>query len=1077
MPTEFFALLIDPGAHGLRHPARTAYNARIETPVTLQAAAAAAPTASDGPDPAGQPLVRRPRTRTQRCVAALLLATLLGGFAFSPDADPRLHGAALAAALLSRSDLAVRDGTLRWAEHAVRWGIPGAYLVLDTDAGLVEIAWSLADPAFDAPLAALAALQAAAPSSGTRAARLRFEPLLGATVLETRGGFVHEGRSWQRDASGPLRDAARAHAERAHAELREARAELDAWIESSELGEPGRAALRDTLARLDLRDAEAKGYPAPSALRRMLRHGWLDRLTRGDPRAARLREAVERASVLQPLERTRAGEAAIEQLEDAFGHTARTLRSAAATRYEVALEDPAYFAEAPDTTLVVDLPAGADPLAAAPRPLAARVFQDRVPIASWDEAEGFRGWPERWQRRAIPPAEERDGWVLRDAIPAHVRITSARGDVQRLITAYGALEPERASSSEAREAWLNAAARALPDAAHLDLLGEFLFAYAHDSPEPHWPELLGTPQRLGDIHQTTAQTLATEAGGMYRGDCDDLSELYQEIAKRQGRNAHLIGLPAHAALAWAEPDADGSWRTYVLQTAPPLAVRGDTLEKSLEETYRSFDAEAPLHADQLEVLLRFAGDNTRDTYYLSSRIFADSAYARRMIDLQENWHGWTLGRGLRLAESEAARPGAAVAELLELGSLLERTGQLAASAAVLGRALAQSRGGAERAELAIQQVEVLFDAGQADAARRVVGQLLDTWIPELERGEDALELTLRTRLADALLTRGRDRAAGLEILAQRIAPVLARRRHWYRSSEERYRIEEFMELAVSALHDTSQTALSHGDDWRALSKLAGEWLAGPAFVALQASESVLKAYGLLGRYLEAVEGVERYRVLARAAAPPTSAERDHAAVVRRPGQVRIDAGWVGVSPHYWWSALLDLVAFDRRTLARRDALELAMQLRVARVRAEELGLGHASFAGYLLQSEIATALAANDLPRLRSALAGARESGDWERGKTAAFWVEEIGRRLPLERFESAMDGAIVELRSRPLLLQIAWRAMRAGATQHALAAAQAAARASPKDAILAEEYAFMRQLAAARASRPRVEGRAEPIF
>ena len=119
-------------------------------------------------------------------------------------------------------------------------------------------------------------------------------------------------------------------------------------------------------------------------------------------------------------------------------------------------------------------------------------------------------WSVRWQRRAIPPAEERDGWVLRDAIPAHVRITSALGDVMRLITAYGTLEPERTRSPEGREAWLRAAARALPDAAHLDLLGEFLFAYAHDSPEPRWPELLGTRQRIGDIHQTAAQTLATE---------------------------------------------------------------------------------------------------------------------------------------------------------------------------------------------------------------------------------------------------------------------------------------------------------------------------------------------------------------------------------------------------------------------------------------------------------------------------------------------------------------------------------------------------------------------------------------
>jgi hypothetical protein len=75
------------------------------------------------------------------------------------------------------------------------------------------------------------------------------------------------------------------------------------------------------------------------------------------------------------------------------------------------------------------------------------------------------------------------------------------------------------------------------------------------------------------------------------------------------------------------------------------------------------------------------------------------------------------------------------------------------------------------------------------------------------------------------------------------------------------------------------------------------------------------------------------------------------------------------------------------------------------------------------------------------------------------------------------MDAAVAELRSRPLLLQIAWRAMRAGATKHALAAARAALRASPNDAVLAAEYALMQELAAARAARRRSEPRAGPDF
>jgi tetratricopeptide (TPR) repeat protein len=1010
--------------------------------------------------------------RTQRCVATLLLAAIVGGFGGA--ADPRLRGADLARTLPERADLELHDGALRWQTYAVRWGIPGAYLLVNTGDADVEVAWALTDPGIEAPLAGLARQLAATPEDARL--RLRFDTLLDAVVLATSSGFVQGDRVWQRDDPEPLRAAADRHFVEAVAELRSARDELDGWIEASDLGEPGRTALRETLARLDARDSESSQYPAPSALRRMVRHGWLEQLTRRDARAVRLRKAVWRASELRSVERAHAGDDTIERLADAFGHGVRTLVGPGRTRYEVALPPPAYFADAAGATLVIELAPGARPLALRPAAQAAQVFQNGVRVARWDRTTGFRAWPDGWRRRVTPPAELRDEWVLGDAIPPHVRISSALGDVQRLITAYGELVPERARTPEAREAWLRAAARALPDAAHLDLLGEFLFAYAHDSPEPRWPQLLGTPSRMGDIHQTAAQTLATETGGIYRGDCDDLSELYQEITRRQGRNAHLIGLPAHAALAWSEREADGAWRTYVLQTAPPLAVTGETLERSLEQTYRSFDADAPLHADQLEVLLRFAGDNTRDTYFLSARIFSDPQYAERMIELQENWHGWTLGRGLRSAERMAAEPGAGVAEQLELGSLLEMAGELERAVDVLGRALEQSHGPAERTEIAIQQLEALFDSGHPDRALALAQRALDEWIPELEHRRNAFELTLRTRLADALLTRGRDRAVGLDILGRRIAPVLARRSHWYRSAEERYRIEQFMELAISALHDTAESPLEQGDAWRTLARFVDQWLTGAAFLSLDASESVLKPYGLLGRYLEATQGAERYRTLVRGAEPPAEA-RDPTAR-RASGEARLDASWVGAAPHYWWRALLDLIAFDRTTLIRDEVLELAMRLRVARVRAEALGLDHPSFATYVLQSEIATALAARDSSRLRAALRSARESGDWELAKAAAFWIEEIGRRMPVEQFTRVVQDTIAELRSRPLLLQIAWRTLRAGATEHAVAAIDAIALAAPDDAVLASERAYIRALSSTRdtpgSARNEREG---PIF
>ena len=215
-----------------------------------------------------------------------------------------------------------------------------------------------------------------------------------------------------------------------------------------------------------------------------------------------------------------------------------------------------------------------------------------------------------------------------------------------LVTQTGVVRPARSGARADAEAFYAAAVEALPDAAHLDLIGEYLLVYAYDSPDPRFPALLGTHAVSGDIHQTAAQTLATTTGGMMRGDCDDLSELDQEIALRQGRNAQMIGLPAHAALAWAMQNGDGSWLTYILQTGQPLAFPGATLPDSLELTYKSFGSSELFDRTKLEILLRFSGENTRSSWYLSWRIFKDPAYARTMIDVQRDWHFQTYQRAI-----------------------------------------------------------------------------------------------------------------------------------------------------------------------------------------------------------------------------------------------------------------------------------------------------------------------------------------------------------------------------------------------------------------------------------------------
>ena len=114
-----------------------------------------------------------------------------------------------------------------------------------------------------------------------------------------------------------------------------------------------------------------------------------------------------------------------------------------------------------------------------------------------------------------------------------------------IVVADGILRPPSEPSTAEAERFLDDAARMLPDAGSLDLIGQYMVKYVYDSPDPTRPLLIGNRDDSSDIHQTAHQTLATVANGVCRGDCDDLSEIYQDIAARQGKLGYVISLPGH----------------------------------------------------------------------------------------------------------------------------------------------------------------------------------------------------------------------------------------------------------------------------------------------------------------------------------------------------------------------------------------------------------------------------------------------------------------------------------------------------------------------------------------------------
>ena len=82
--------------------------------------------------------------------------------------------------------------------------------------------------------------------------------------------------------------------------------------------------------------------------------------------------------------------------------------------------------------------------------------------------------------------------------------------------------------------------------------------------------------------------MGTVAGGQFRGDCDDLSEVAHLILERQGHIPHVISLPGHAACAWAEKIGD-NWHAYCLQTGPALEFVAPTLQEALAALVKDFD--------------------------------------------------------------------------------------------------------------------------------------------------------------------------------------------------------------------------------------------------------------------------------------------------------------------------------------------------------------------------------------------------------------------------------------------------------------------------------------------------------
>jgi tetratricopeptide (TPR) repeat protein len=867
----------------------------------------------------------------------------------------------------------------------------------------------------------------------------------------------------------------------------EAATAIEKSLAMSAFDEPGRRSLIDVLHKLSKADSnEQVDEVTPGFARRLVRGGWLRKLMPDQAAAVTALElAIAASEKFQPVMLYEGTGLKLAEVSDAFDRKNRwILTTPTRVAYVQPHEEPLYYwalAE-PGPTLAVDLPPGSDPTAVNESVVGVRLFQGSTLLASWNKS-GFSANRETW-RQAYPwkPHKGVDPNAVADAMPPHIVLTALNGDIVRLYTAHGTLTPPKDGSTQDAERFLAESAKSLPDPAHLDLIGQYVLSYVYDSPDSRFPFLVGNKQVKSDIHQTALQTIATATCGMIRGDCDDLSELYQTIAERQGRTAHVIALPQHAAMAFAEKKEDGNWHTYLLQTGPALEFSDAKLETALEKLYKSFDEGESFDPNGLGLLLRFSGENTRGPWRLSWRIFSEPEYAKTMIDVQRDWHYQTYQRGIAKMKKLIADGDQDNANFRELSGLYSFTGQYDLAVQYHRQAIERTTDPENRLSLTVELVQHLFDAKQDAEARKAALDVLDQQLPKLKKNPEYKEKIAQTQaqvgleLAGALVhgkaydlalralkdTQLEDMAAKITQVGEWLNSPKYNQRAWDNAPQllgMRRLFLMYSGIAVEVLDGIPQDELTTNADLQLLAGSLQDWLTMIAFHDIDEPEDSLSRYSIAGRFYTAMLGQDNLMKLIDSVELPKKNERDHAKRIGGLAQLQLDLPFVKLSVPFWSSELMQLFERERTTLDKKQVALLAKQVKTSYDASKALGLEHNLFERNLHLVQVINAVVNQDANVLRERLKWVKEKDDKRLRDDTAQWLGDVARFVPLDWYQQVIQIWKDELNYKPKYYWIAWRAALNSAPQHALKVAEFAKNEFKDDLSFTEEYDFMKAL------------------
>lgn len=849
-----------------------------------------------------------------------------------------------------------------------------------------------------------------------------------------------------------------------------AAAALVAGLDRSGTTPPVQAALRRLLGTLDQTSLEDEEF-RPALVRRLVAEGWLDTALGRLPELATLRDAVRTAAELRLVGRWSGDDHVLDDLRDAFGRRVMTLRSpAGCARLH---EHPASSYDSTPTRMVVQrFPADSDPLSAA-LPLAAECWWGRVRIAEWNATDGLRAEPANWR---LALADEGPGVgddTVVDWRPPHLVLDDASGAVTALCTTHGLLRPAASASSEERERFLADAARLCPDAAHLDLIGQYLFAYVHDSPDPTVPDLIGINDTKGDIHQTIDQTIATVCAGVMRGDCDDLSEVYHALLTRQGHLPQVFNLPRHAACGWSLRQGD-RWTTRILHTGQPLAFHGDTLEESLAQAFGHFDQENTDNGTLVHILLRFVGENTRSAWRLGSRIMHDAEYARTMIAVQRDWHYHTFAQGITTVRRLIADGDATSANWSELTGLYRRTGQWRAAIAAERASLALIDDPMAQLDGRLTLISLLVRDEQHAAADEEARELMRAVAQRFAKDQPAVQQRVLHSIQQRLDPQ-HSRSLVQELLREHLLPNMEARRpqliQWARTrfdarawatqaGEERAQAATLIDAALHAV-DQRHHDLESDAGLQRLLAFSETWLDELAFLDTGDRDEIMSAYATVGQLATALLGEAAFDQLLMQADEPEAWTDQHQQRARGLPQLMRDLPWIRISVPYWSGRLSALLGDDEVLLDETAALALVAHLRAALAAYRRLDIDPAVLEQTLRWTAMIEALLTRNEEDLRVALRAYADRRDRRSDKMVTDTVEAMARHLPPAWFRRVLAVWDETAATKPGYFAIAWGCAVRGQIPHALEAAALAVRRFPDDPAFIAEQAFLQQVLA----------------